>query len=290
MRRAPGVQVLCALVAAATAFTPAPASAALGSVDQNIILNTPLPTSVNYLDTFTVDAVGGASQMPLVFTSSGVCTNVDNVYTMTAGVGDCTVMIDQPGNHQYVDAAQYLATVAAGKAPTFVTLMAELPDSAELGSTFEVSATAGPSTMPLEYDSEGGCTNGGTAVYRIVSLAQDCEVTVRQPAGPDYAAAEVFTIVTVTAKAATPMPIAKMLRVGHSFRIMARTKEGALAQVSVRGTCRLIRRYATVGTKRRLVSYSVRATRKGSCYVTISAQAVGDYGTLLQDSVRVPVR
>jgi hypothetical protein len=90
---------------------------------------------------FTVQAAGGGSGNPLVFTSSGNCTNVDATYYMGTKSTSCSVIINQAGNTDYTAAPQVTATVneAALKAPV-ASFTGTSPE--KYGSTFTVTATS----------------------------------------------------------------------------------------------------------------------------------------------------
>src|SRR5207249_11610146 len=56
------------------------------------------PATAVYNTSFTVAATGGASGNPVTFSSSGVCSNSGATFTMTSGIGTCTVKYDQAGS------------------------------------------------------------------------------------------------------------------------------------------------------------------------------------------------
>jgi hypothetical protein len=83
------------------------------TVPQTIIFNINAPASAPYSSSFTVAAAGGADGNPVIFTSSGACTNVGTTYTMTAATGTCLVIASQAGNPPYLAAPQVTQAVNA---------------------------------------------------------------------------------------------------------------------------------------------------------------------------------
>ena len=63
---------------------------------QSITLSN-VPVSEPVSSAFTVSATGGASGNPIVFTSSGQCTNSGATYTTSASTGTCNVIANQAG-------------------------------------------------------------------------------------------------------------------------------------------------------------------------------------------------
>lgn len=80
---------------------------------QTISLNTALPSTVAYGDTFVVDASGGASSNALDFSSSGGCANSGATFTLTSGTASCSVIINQAGDAWYDAATEVSYTVSA---------------------------------------------------------------------------------------------------------------------------------------------------------------------------------
>lgn len=78
---------------------------------QTITVNTHAPASAVNGSSFSVAASSPAGAV--TYSAAGVCTNVDNTFTMTAKIGDCTVRYDQAGNSNYFPAPQVIETVAA---------------------------------------------------------------------------------------------------------------------------------------------------------------------------------
>ena len=79
-------------------------------LSQTIAFTVPAPATAKSGDTFTVAATPGASGNPVVFTSSGVCTNSGATYTMINNTGTCMVIANQAGNSNYAAATQITET------------------------------------------------------------------------------------------------------------------------------------------------------------------------------------
>jgi len=114
------------------------------------------PATAVYNTSFTVAATGGASGNPVTFSSSGVCTNVGATFTMTSGIGTCTVKYNQAGNANYAAAEQVIeATIAQGwNLSGFYQPVDMTPASA----TTVWNTVKGGSTVPLKFNVYTGST------------------------------------------------------------------------------------------------------------------------------------
>jgi MBG domain (YGX type)/PASTA domain len=165
-------------------------------IPQTITL-TSVPASAAYKSSFTVAATGGASGIPVSFTSSGACSNVGAIYTMTSGTGTCSVIANEAGNSTYAAAAQITKTVSATPASQTITITpSSLPASAAYKSSFTVAATAS-SGLPVTFTSTGVCGNSGST-YTMTSGKGTCSVIANQAGNSNYSAATQVTK-TVTA-------------------------------------------------------------------------------------------
>jgi len=79
-------------------------------LDQTITVTINAPSSAIAGDVFTVEAVA-SSGLPVSYTASGECSNIDGTFTMESGSSDCTVMYDQAGDGIYNPAPQVVETV-----------------------------------------------------------------------------------------------------------------------------------------------------------------------------------
>ena len=155
-------------------------------VAQTITFTTGAPASATYNSSFVVTAAA-ISGLPVVYTSSGACTNYGATYTMTSGTGTCTVITNQSGNSEYSPAPQATQTVSASPASQTISFTINAPTTAIYNSAFSVLATAS-SSLPILYTSSGACSNSG-ATYTITSGTGTCSVIANQPGNNNYSGA-----------------------------------------------------------------------------------------------------
>src|ERR1035441_5113309 len=153
---------------------------------QTITFSVDAPASAPYQSTFTVAATA-SSGIAVVFTSSGVCTNANATYTMTAAAGTCTVNANQPGYSNYSAATQVTESTTAVKAKPTVSLTGA-PATAPYQSTFTVTATTNASTKAVITATGGDCTISGTTVTMTKGTGT-CIVTAKWATDIHYLAA-----------------------------------------------------------------------------------------------------
>jgi len=86
---------------------------------QTINVTSSPPSSKAYAGSFTV-AASASSGLPVAYGSSGSCSNTGVSFTITSGIGTCTVTYDQAGSSNYRPAAQVTEALNATKAPLTV--------------------------------------------------------------------------------------------------------------------------------------------------------------------------
>jgi len=91
--------------------------------NQTINVNTHVPANAAYNSSFTVASTSSFG-LPVLYSSSGACTNIGAIFTMTAGTGNCTVKCDQAGDENYNAAPQVTELVTAQKAGQTITFNA----------------------------------------------------------------------------------------------------------------------------------------------------------------------
>ena len=206
---------------------------------QTITFTTNAPVSAPYKSSFTVAATGGGSGNPVVFTSSGSCSNSDATYTITSGTGTCSVIANQAGNSNYTAAPQVTETVAANPASQTITFTTNAPASAGDNTSFTVAATAS-SGLAVVYTSAGVCANSG-ATYTMTSGTGTCSVIANQPGNSNYSAApQVTQTVTATLQAQTitftkNAPASAVY--GGSFTVAATASSGLAVVFTSNGAC-----------------------------------------------------
>jgi uncharacterized repeat protein (TIGR01451 family) len=89
-----------------------PQSFNIAKANQTITVGTHAPPNAAYNASFTVAATSD-SGLAVSYSSSGSCTNVGAVFTMTSGTGTCTVKYDQAGNSNYNMAAEATESVSS---------------------------------------------------------------------------------------------------------------------------------------------------------------------------------
>jgi len=174
----------------------------IGMAGQTIHVTTAAPATASYQDVFTVAATGGGSNNPIVYSSSGACSNAGAVYTMTSGTGTCTVTFDQAGNDDYTAAPQVTESVKAEKLPQTIDFTSTAPAAALYGDTYTPTATGGDSPNPIVFAATGQCSLAGGTV--TMTSAGSCTVTADQAGDDDYSAAtEQSQVFGVAARPAT---------------------------------------------------------------------------------------
>ncbi len=163
------------------------------------------PGTAQYGITFTVTSSNNSGAQP-VYTSSGACANVDDLYTMTSGTGTCTSTVTWAATDYYKGATRSQTTGAVKIDPT---VSFKVPDSAANYSTFTATSSTNSSSPPV-YGSSGVCTNNG-AVYTMTSNTGTCNSTVTWAADNNYNAA----VRTGTTQAMPGNPPALTVHVGN---------------------------------------------------------------------------
>ena len=164
---------------------------------QAITFTSNAPSTAAYNSSFTVAATGGASGNPVVFTSSGSCSNIGAIYTMTNSTGACSVIANQASSTNY-SAAPTITELVNASGP-FVTVS---PSTIAFGSVTLGSITTqnitvsnvgtAPATIsqPLISIVQGGNSNEFVAVNLCptpLAAGKSCTITIAFVAGPFYA-------------------------------------------------------------------------------------------------------
>ncbi len=193
-----GTCVLNADQAGDSNYLPAPQvkqTFKVGKAKQTITITTPAPANAAKGSLFTVAASGGGSGNPVVYSSSGACTNSGAVFTMTGGSGTtCTVYYNQAGNANFTAAPVVTEDVHGKRYAQTITVTTHAPASAAYPSSFTVAAVAS-SGLAVEYSSSGICTNA-LGVFTMTGAFGTCYVHYNQSGDSDYAlAAEIIEVV-----------------------------------------------------------------------------------------------
>src|SRR5207248_7006594 len=126
-------------------------------IDPTVTFSGAPPTSA-YLSTFTVASSTNSSASP-VYASSGVCSNLLAVYTLTSGTGTCTSTVTWAADDNYTGATRTQTTTAEKITPTVT--FSGAPTNAAYLSAFTVASSTNSSASPV-YTSGGVCSNVAT--------------------------------------------------------------------------------------------------------------------------------
>jgi Carboxypeptidase regulatory-like domain len=157
---------------------------------QAITITTHAPSSAVYNSSFSVAATGGGSGNPIVYSSSGGCSNAGSTYTMTSGTIACSVKYDQAGNANYNAAPQVSDLVLAQKANQTITVTTHAPANAVYLTSFGVAANAPGGSVT--FSSAGACSNNA-ASFTMTAGTGTCTVKYDQGGNTNYNAAPQVT-------------------------------------------------------------------------------------------------
>ena len=154
----------------------------------------PIPDHVYGDPSFALSATA-TSGLPVDFSATGNCT-FERGKVFITGAGSCTITASQPGNANWVAAADVPQTFTINKVTQSITFNS-LPTRAVSNPPFTVSATA-TSGLPVSFSATGGCSVSGTTV--TLSGVGTCTITASQPGDANWGAAadvpQTFLIVT----------------------------------------------------------------------------------------------
>jgi PASTA domain len=254
---------LCTLALTAALLCAADALAARPlSAPQTITVNVHAPATAAYNTAFSVFAES-SSRLPVVYTSSGPCTNDGATFTMTGGSGVCQVRYDQPGGPGFAAAAQLVESVTAQKASQRITFAA-LPDKTYGDPEIAVVALAS-SGLPTTLTASGFCTVSGAIA--ALTGAGTCTITATQPGDSNYEAAapasRSFTIAKASQTITFAAPAKKAFGAGP-FTLSAKASSGLPVSFTASGHC------SVTGS-------TVRLKSPGSCTVTAAQPGDADF-------------
>jgi hypothetical protein len=232
--------------------------------DQTIVVTTHAPANAVYNTSFDVaaNAPGGA----VSFSSAGACSNSGNTFTVTSGIGNCTVGFDQAGNANYNAAAHTTESVAAQKVSQTITFGA-LPAKRYGDADFAAGARAS-SGLAIDYSASGPCSLPGGNIH--VTGAGSCTITASQPGNANYGAAasvpQTFSIATKDVAILANDRI-KLVRGGLALGTSAFTTSGLVNGDGISGVT--------------LSSAGATAGAKTGTYPIVASEAVAAAGTNL---------
>jgi hypothetical protein len=207
---------------------------------QTIDVTLGAPATAAYLSEFTVAATGGGSGNPIVYTSSGNCTNIGAVLTMTSGTGTCTVSYNQAGNRNYLDATEVTEEVSATKLTQTIDVTLHAPASAAYLSGFTVAATGGASGNSIVYGTSGVCSIVGADVT-MESGTGTCIVSYNQAGNADFADATEVTEEVIATKLTQAIVITThapaFADFTTDFTVVAHSDSALVVAYSATGAC-----------------------------------------------------
>ncbi|MGA9527974.1 MAG: Ig-like domain repeat protein [Terriglobales bacterium] len=233
---------------------------------QTITFTSNAPSSAVYNSSFSVAATGGASGNPVVFTSSGSCSNSGATYTMTSGTGSCSVIANQAGNSQYASAPTVTQSVSATQLAQAITFTTNAPSSAVYNSSFTVAASGGASGNPVTFSSSGSCSNSG-ATYTMTSGAGSCSVIANQTGNSNYSAA------SPVSQSTSATPASQTINVTTAAPSTA-TYKSSFTVVASAGTTIA---YTSSGACTNSGATYTMSKSSGTCTVTMNAPAGTNY-------------
>ena len=187
-------------------------SVAATTATQTITVTTPAPATATLKSSFTIVAAS-TSGAPVVFGSSGGCTNVGATYTMAStGNKVCVEILNVPADANNTAAPQVVESTSVAKAITPTVSFTGAPAAATFGSSFTVSATSNSSSVPT-FATVGPCTiDSATSTVSITSGVGVCSITAVWAANDVYARATAIQKITAQKAAsvitwANPAPI-----------------------------------------------------------------------------------
>jgi hypothetical protein len=162
------------------------AGAATAGSPQTITVTVHAPTTRTYATAFSVAANAVPSGLPVSFSSSGICTNAGDRFTMTSGTGTCLVKYDQAGDATYNPAQQVVESVTAQKADQ--TIFFDALDDVMFGDLdFDIAGAFASSDLAVTLTATGKCTISGVTVH--LTGVGSCTITATQAGDANYNAA-----------------------------------------------------------------------------------------------------
>jgi len=209
-----------------------------------------------------------SSGLAVVYGASGPCLIIGSQVHIT-GVGTCTVTASQPGNVNYLAAADVARSfsIKTGQAITFGALSGKTYGDAD----FTVSASAS-SGLPVSFAAGGDCSLSGATVH--ITGAGSCTVTASQPGNSEYFAAPDVARSFSIAKASQSIELGAIA--AHTFgdadfTVSASASSGLAVSLAAAGSCTLS-------------SSTVHIVGAGSCMVTASQPGNANYAAGLDAS------
>ena len=215
-------------------------------VNQTINVSLAAPATAVHNSSFNI-AASATSTLPVVITTTGVCSGGDTVasatITMTSGTGTCTVHYNQAGDSNFNAAVEVTSNTTAQKANQTINVTTPAPGTAAHSSTFDVSATS-TSGLLVTVTTSGVCSGGdtdGSATITMTSGAGVCTVNYNQAGNADFnPAPQVISNTTAqksdqTINVTTPAPATAAHN--STFNVAATSTSGLNVEITASGFC-----------------------------------------------------
>jgi Bacterial Ig-like domain (group 3)/OmpA-like transmembrane domain/Abnormal spindle-like microcephaly-assoc'd, ASPM-SPD-2-Hydin len=210
-------------------YNPATGSKTVKIAQKKQLILLDAPTNKTFGDAaFTVSATGGASDLPITFsTASASCTVSGNIVTIN-GAGDCIVAADQAGNINYLAAVQEKKTIVIAKAAQLITF-ADLPAKTFGDPAISLGATSS-SGLPVAYTSLNTITCEVAQNVVTIKASGTCRLLASQAGDGNYEkAADVEKVFNVSQAAGS------VITFSPQPAILPKAGEPVTLQVTING-------------------------------------------------------
>jgi FtsP/CotA-like multicopper oxidase with cupredoxin domain len=207
-------------------------------INQTIAVGTSAPLNAAYNSSFTVAATS-SSALPVIYSATGVCSNLAADFTMNSGTGTCTVHYNQPGDANYNSAVEVTQATTAQKIYQTIAVGTSAPLNAAYNSSFTVAATSS-SALPVTYSATGVCSNLA-ADFTMNSGTGTCTVHYNQPGDANYNSAVEVTQATTAQKIYQTIAVGTSAPLNaaynSSFTVAATSSSALPVTYSATGVC-----------------------------------------------------
>jgi hypothetical protein len=213
---------------------------------QSVAFTTLPPSSPKVGDTYAVAATSTSGLQVTISidpTSTSACTYAQGtgLVTFAGSAGTCIVDADQAGNATFAAAQRVTQPIGVGLDAQTISFTTTPPNSAHVGDTYAVAATATsslPVTISIDPSSTSGCTYAqDTGLVTFSAPAGTCVVDADQPGDATHAAAArnsqsvgVSLDTQSVAFTSSPPPSPK---VGDTYAVGATATSGLLVTISI---------------------------------------------------------
>ncbi len=244
----------------------------------------PAPATYSNGGTIAI-AASSTSGQPITYASTtpATCSVSATGVVTTLSTGTCTVTLNQAAAGNYAAATQVSQSFTIGAGTDTITFPA-LPNTA-YGATPPTPAATSTSGQPVTYSTTSTACSVTSAGVITDTAVGSCAITASQPAAGNYAAAtpvtNTFNITAGTDTIMVPSTVPTTIPYsnGGTFPIGATTTSGAAPTYT--STTPLVCSVSSAGV--------VTTLSTGTCSVTVSQPAAGNYAAATPQTVTVAV-